>query len=386
MIRTLRFRNFKSLVDVDVEGLGPLTVFVGPNGSGKSSVLEGAHYLTQLGARPRTATETVLNRLGAIFQGTRSVARLSTLPERKGFDLSLVTDDGFELRLSATPGTSEEGDQFELCAKPGKHLPEEVVRTPPACLLSEFIDNPRIGNLASAVRLRLDARALARPSVATTSVPRVEHDGVGLPTVLSYLLQQRDSAIEAIEADLRRIVPQFRRVHTQPKEIVHVVKEFIRIDEQVIPRLQERTEPGFQLALEMAGGAKIPADLASEGTILALGLLTILHGPMRPRHVFLDDVDQALHPVAQAELVKAIRRILEATPDLQILCTSHSPYLLDHFEPEEIRVMRLDDQGRTVCRRLTDHPDWERWKGVMRSGEFWGSVGEGWITTPAPGQ
>lgn len=55
------------------------------------------------------------------------------------------------------------------------------------------------------------------------------------------------------------------------------------------------------------------------------------------------------------------------------------PYSLDGFDPDAVRVLQLDERGRTKCKALTDHPDWPRWRDYMNPGEFWSSVGEDWI-------
>jgi predicted ATPase len=138
---------------------------------------------------------------------------------------------------------------------------------------------------------------------------------------------------------------------------------------------------GHRFELEMDGVGWLEADLCSEGTLLVLGILTAVHALGPGKLILLDDIDRALHPEAQADLIKGLRRLLELHPTLQILGTSHSPYLLDHFAPEEVRVMRLADDGFAVCKKLTDHPEWEKWDGVMRPGEFWGSNGEDWVAS-----
>jgi len=43
-------------------------------------------------------------------------------------------------------------------------------------------------------------------------------------------------------------------------------------------------------------------------------------------------------------------------PELQIIATTHSPYLLDQLRPEEVRLLALDEAGRSVCGSLTAHP------------------------------
>jgi predicted ATP-dependent endonuclease of OLD family len=100
----------------------------------------------------------------------------------------------------------------------------------------------------------------------------------------------------------------------------------------------------------------------------------------------LDDIDKALHPRAQGELVVQLRKVLEMDPDLQIIATSHSPYLLDHFDLHEVLVTALRDDGSTACASLEEHPDFARWKTTTKAGELWSFVGEDWVIERAKAQ
>ncbi len=96
--------------------------------------------------------------------------------------------------------------------------------------------------------------------------------------------------------------------------------------------------------------------------------------------LLLDDLDHGLHPKAQKELIVALRQLLTQRTDLQILATSHSPYLVDNFAPEEIRLTTLHQDGSVACAPMKDHPSFSKWKDAMSPGEFWSMVGEKWIT------
>jgi predicted ATP-binding protein involved in virulence len=69
---------------------------------------------------------------------------------------------------------------------------------------------------------------------------------------------------------------------------------------------------------------------------------------------------------------------MQRVPDLQIIATAHSPYLLDHLRPEQIRLMTIGD-GYAVCGRLEDHPQFAKWKDEMAPGELWSLFGEKWL-------
>lgn len=122
----------------------------------------------------------------------------------------------------------------------------------------------------------------------------------------------------------------------------------------------------------------MPASQVSEGTLLVLGLLAALHGPDRPNLMLLDDLDRGLHPRAQKELIALLRGLLETNQELQVLASTHSPYLLDCMETNEVRMTHLQD-GATVCAALASHPKFDKWKDEFSPGEMWSLFGEKWL-------
>src|SRR6185295_8080736 len=137
---------------------------------------------------------------------------------------------------------------------------------------------------------------------------------------------------------------------------------------------------GYEFLMDMEGARQVPASALSEGTLLTLGLLTALTLQPGSPLVLIDDLERSLHPKALSDLITQIRAVQEQRPGLQIVATSHSPYLIDCVEADEVLLTSLDESGYSVVRRLTDHPEYERWRGLMAPGEFWSSVGEEWIT------
>ena len=114
-----------------------------------------------------------------------------------------------------------------------------------------------------------------------------------------------------------------------------------------------------------------------------LTVLTLLSVASMPtRLLLIDDIEKGLHPTAQAQLVAILREFLAEDPGLQIICTSHSPYLLHNFAIDEVGVMKLGPDGLARYQRLRDHPDVEKWKDALSAGELWSSVGEDWIAEP----
>jgi len=165
--------------------------------------------------------------------------------------------------------------------------------------------------------------------------------------------------------------------------VARTEREIHVLDGQPMPRDVQREKAGVELLVEFDDGAIVPATHVSEGTLMVLALLSMVHATphQQRRLILIDDLDRALHPSAQHQLVDALHQILAATPDLQIIATTHSPDLVDACRPEEVRVMGFGAAGLPAVRALASHPEAEKWLKLMRAGEFWNTAGEDWVAS-----
>lgn len=378
MIRRAWFEEFRALRKVSVE-LAPLTVFVGPNGSGKSSVLEGIHYPLRVAWQPiqqalqgpwrpdrlRNTRATEPMRLGVSFAGAvESSLELEVVPEAE--------DD--ETRPGAAPYRAS------MRAKVGNALAESEW-DPSHPLLRDLSDDfgAMKRGAGRAVFLRLSARSLAEAHYSEDEEPQMSATGEGLASVIADLWSNDFARRDAIMEGLRRVVPTVRQVRSERAKVVREETELITVGAELLPRRRTVSNWGHRVVVDTTSGDSIPLVCASEGTVLALGLMTVLHGRKRPRTLLMDDLDKALHPKAQQDLVHMLREVMAADPELQILATSHSPFLLDALEHEEVRLTTLAEDGSVLCGALRDHPGFEQWKSLVKPGELWTSGLEDWL-------
>lgn len=365
MFDAVRFQNYKCLADVTIE-LGQMTLLVGANASGKSSVLDGLYLLCQLAVR-QSGEPHPMHRVGTVFSGSNSPERLRTSGRTTAIriEASIDKDASRTVALAVTaerpPGSNGVGFVVDMGFEDGSSRSVSGSSMPPD--VHAFFRDLEGRGFGQVVRLRLDAGKVAG-FAPDSEQPRVDHDGAGTAAVIAWLAEQRDGRLDDIEKDLRRVIPRARRL---------------------VPRRAQREQQlGRLFALEMDGAKEpIPADLLSEGTLLTIGLLTVLHGRPTPKLVLLDDIDRALHPIAQKQLVACVKAMLEQHRDLQFVCTAHSPYVVDLFDADDVRVLRADAQGFAHARKLSEHPEWAKWKETLVPGEFWSYVGEDWLDAPA---
>src|SRR5271157_6468232 len=314
MIQKVHIQNFKSLRDVSID-LERFTVFVGANGSGKTSILEAIHNAVRA-ATGDPQKVFAHERHGDWVYSRGGVGDLSVRCETAGG----------EFRIEATP--------------PDGYPP------PPELMQKERWDY-RISPIGAPLRtalepvrrmvsLRLNAEVMARPSYSRDDPPRMKHTGEGLASVLAYIALNDPQGFEDLVAVARTLIPRLRRIRFRKAMVYRTERELVRFGRDTVNRSIRQTYLGELILFDFEHAENVSARTASEGTILILGLLTVLLGPDRPQILLLDDIDHCLHPLAQKQLVGVLGQILQENADLQLLATAHSPYLLNYLSPEQV--------------------------------------------------
>jgi predicted ATPase len=401
MIHKLVLQNFKGIEAAELT-FERLTVLVGPNASGKTSVLQALELLGLLAAPEQFTREQVVARYGGLSAILKRGGEFNMAIEAEGLWEAKQSKMRVELKQATSGQRSptlqvyigRDGQFFEVPDNdnqmPLKRKQSSSVDPDGQAFLKNkhppLADSDKyfLSDWCNGVLLRLEAPRLAEPSFtyADSVVPMIDTNGAGLASMLAYMALSQPDDFSALTASVRAVIPQIRRVKFSFATIKTEETENIQIGEEEVRRRFPRTHSGQRIVFDMVGASDIPSEAASEGTLLVLGLLAVLFINPKPKLLLLDDLDRGLHPRAQRDLVAQLRKLLEQDPELQIIATSHSPYLLDNLDPKEVRLSNVLPDGTIRFAALTDHPNFERWKGVMHPGEFWSTVGEKWVGEP----
>jgi energy-coupling factor transporter ATP-binding protein EcfA2 len=333
MITQVSIKNFKCLRDVTVN-LEPFTIFVGANGSGKTSFLQALDLLC------RTFI-TQPGQLNGEYAENRSFGATDQV------ELSCLAG---EIHYRYRPPSPDQQQQLLMGQFP-KSCGIELAKNGPA--LDWKPCRPQHGLLPNPVWLRLDPNALRNAGPFNNGDPRIMlPNGKGLHAATAAMNLEEPDLWLNLQSDLRRIVPAICRLRHTPQN---------------------------ELLFDTVNGKGLMARQVSEGTLLTLGLLTAIYGVNKPGILLLDDLDRAMHPKAQRELIELLRGVQTTKPEIQIVATTHSPYMLDSMKPKEVLVTWLREDGSTACEPITHHPKFEKWKDEFHPGEMWSVFGEKWV-------
>jgi predicted ATPase len=370
MLEKVKLHNFKSHKDTELSlDSSRLHALVGQNSSGKTSVLQALHYLSQLAN----------SSFDKIFHHEKEPQFITTI----GQDNMSVTASGYwgyyprvdwEASYSWTQSVNPPWSpiaSWKVDREPGN------VQGWSSSLSDAPYPLPK--SLRHSVHLKLAATNLAKAAYSDAITPLVEFDGSGLAPTLDYLRDEAPDEFQSLQERLKRIVPGVREVGVKRAKVMVSRQRLIEIDGKSISYEETQEMAGQEVVLDMNTGKRIPAHAISEGTMLALGLLTVLMNPNQPNLVLLDGVEQGLHPKAQRDLIAVFKEILQENRNLQIIFSTHSSYIVDELTHSQVHVLSNTNSGLTLAKRLDEYPDVEWARQTLTTGEFWDSVGEDWV-------
>lgn len=338
-LRRMRVAGFRSLRDVTVD-LTPVTVLIGPNGAGKSNVLwalemvrtfayggfqrfvserGGATFLMHYGPRTTPIVELTLE-LEDDGREYLYDARLAY-----GADESLIFDD-------ETVGVRETPKEpWRRTMLGAGHRESALSSAPPSVTTAKSVHwLLRKINFYHFHDTSRHSLLRTRSFSGVVGGWPLHSDGANLPAFLEFLKSSSDPGKMAA---WKRITGLLRRVTPFITEVVPTVTEHGVI-------LQWRDDRG-----ELFG----PAHL-SDGTLRIMALFAALAQPeaTMPMVSCIDEPELGLHPAAIEALCGLVSSVAARR---QVIVSTQSPAVLDHFTPEDVIVAERHD-GATGLRRL----------------------------------
>ena len=413
MIKQFSVKNYKALESVSIP-LTPIHVVIGQNDSGKTSLLKAIHAFcssTQgplVDAFPGMWTGRELVHFGAdqpVVELCASVVGNGEvlLKYELGVEFPILSDHSCKPaheRIALGDGKMQEVVLSVLTSSAhGRDVSgsmKEVVLSvlPSVSTGTTFVEYCRHHEIpahlpesqkASSLRFvseqvgpssfyRLDARVMAIPAALEPSRRfRMERDGFGLPTLLDDISGYDPERFIALKNEFCEYFPEFRTIHLQTELAATRTH-------QALGLYQSGVAPGKGIYFETRAGATVRAQQASDGAILFLGFLSLFYLPTPPKVLLIEEPETGVYPKRLNQIIDILRKMVgspfnEKLP--QIVFTTHSPYVLTTFKPEEVTFMSKRN-GSVVARPLRDAPhiDERLGDGEFYLGELWYNLDE----------
>jgi predicted ATPase len=343
MITRFRVQNYKALRDVTLN-LTPIHVLIGPNDSGKTSLLEAMIALRWL------LGKSWQNAFPGRWQGCDLVWRdAGKQPLTLGIE---VVRNGVRTPYEMSFNFLPPGRGVQYASMPP--IPTEVMDSIVPLQSYRWIPS----HLAFPVAFSRETRFA------------MDSSGFGLALLLADILSYDHNRYSQLETRFQEFFSDVRRIR------------LVREDGCKTPQDLDANSPGYGIYFElMHGGQLLPASQASDGLLLVLAYLAVLYSPKPPCVLLVEEPENGIHPRRLAEVLGVLKELVRDHTQTQVLLTTHSPYVVDLFSPEEVTLCLKEADGAVTAHRLSESKAVRDHLDIFQLGEIWTAKGDETLAT-----
>jgi predicted ATPase len=348
-------KGLKSIASLKVD-LHPINVLIGANGSGKSNFVGVFSFLHE--TREGRLQEYVRRAGGAehlLHFGSKVTQEIEIqilfAQESNRYSLTLRPAENDSLYVAAEEGYSLNGDKWG----------SQVLDHPPHPRVGReaSIGDPRAEEFGDEIRRLLGDWRIYHVHDTSASSPMrrtaqvndntfLRPDGANLAAFLYLLQEKHPDSYRLIRGTVQQVAPFFDDFLLRPDPL----------NEETI-RLAWKHKNSDQY---------FGASALSDGSLRFIVLATLFLQPDKflPSVIVVDEPELGLHPYAIALLSSLVK---QASVKTQVILSTQSSLLLDHFETEDVLVAERSG-GATQLRRL-ESSRLESWLEDYSLGQLW---------------
>jgi len=360
-IKELRVEKFRSLRELTLP-LRQINLLIGANAAGKSNVLDALKFLSEA-VKEGDFSFAVFSRGNVIQLAWKG-------EEAHEFELECVFEDGERELRWLVRIVRQQMDFFveeSLHDVTPGHPPQELLRSR-AGKGTWYSQDGRIIRLSVAPTSCALAAAAADETFPGRDVGRFVKGWTFCDPSPSYLRMPTSPRDEGLELDAwgRNLAGRLLEINQRDallfNRITQAVRNILGVPESIEAIASEDGEV-FLLQREAGFQFRIHQKSVSTGTLRMLALITALLGHKEASLIGIEEPENYVHPGALAAFAEYLR---DASNQIQVLVTTHSPILLNYLNtPEAVCVVRRSDEGTKILRE--DNPDAVR-KALEESG------------------
>ncbi|MDY7010776.1 MAG: AAA family ATPase [Planctomycetota bacterium] len=355
MITSMHIENFKCFKDFDIE-LGKFNVLVGPNDSGKTAFLQAVQLATAFSEESRIPASLLEEQLGTKL-GKEAFWRNQTRPP-----IVIIAN----CPESESKNNNRKGPLKVYSEGPEKFLYRLENEAADGRLFVELTDNDvewAFSEIGRSAYYQFEPNALRKPSRISA---KMKETGEGFPAFLAKISLESREVFFDLEKKFYSRFPYYKRLEPKITKI-------------------ENDQDAFCLRFHTVRGEELSSESVSDGVMLSLAFIALAYSLEPPKILLIEEPENGVHHASLKEIISTLRELSE-NKRVQIILTTHSPYLLDLVEPEEVRVFAKNKEGAVHAAKLSDHPEVEDLKKHFMTGEIWSGLDDAKVVEKCGGK
>jgi predicted ATPase len=356
-ISKLTIKGYKSIRSLENFELRNLNILIGPNGSGKSNCIN-FFQLLKAATQPRRLSVFV-----EYYGGADSLLYLGSKITGKLIGEVIFKDGEIKWEIELSPTTSNNLIFLREYAQVG-NCGLGITWDP-----TSEVTQTRLNLQSSNKESREYEEKIATPLKAALEGLKFYHFH-DTSNFASIKKPTSEGNYDYLFQDASNLAPfLFRMKEKQPRdyqaiiEVVGLAAPFF--DDFSFDRNEERGEIKWWWKQKGSDYNFHPSQI-SDGTLRFICLATALLQPDPPSTILLDEPELGLHPYALTLLAGLIQK---ASKQTQVIVSTQSAALIDHFEPEDIVIVERQN-GESIFKRL-NKADLKVWLEDYSLGELW---------------
>nr|WP_315465701.1 AAA family ATPase [uncultured Rhodoferax sp.] len=389
-----QIRHYKSLADIHVSLHPNVTVVVGPNAVGKSNFVDALRFLRDAAKDDLDhaivsrggLTRIRQNSAGRPFNVGLSIEALQTFDENTAqnaaYSLEIASASGGNYRVESEDATCyqemtyrQANGQYSVGLQPSGFTRDKAGNfsekgvSPPTSHHFGDVEQLALGRPAGDLefhRLGADLHAYIRGWKFSALYP-ITLRQLTTPDTDASLREDGSNWASVIRAAKR--TTKGRRTLERINEMMQVVlPDFLEV---TVSTVGSYLVPKFRFGPSATDYREFDPVQLSDGTLRIFGILLSLYQSPAPTLMIVEEPEQTVHPGVLSMLAEAFKEVSEVT---QVIVTTHSPQLIDHFDPENIRVVTMNG-GLTNIAPIKRSQHEAVKLGLMSLGEFMAAEG-----------
>jgi len=379
-VNKLIVKNYKSLKDLQLE-MKPFMVFIGPNNAGKSNIFDCLRFLSD-SARKGRDWQQMVNQKGGfkqiVYDGNTSDKILIELQGSVNVKSKVQHYKYFVKFVGERfSGGRNINEIFTLMENGEKHLLEFPFENNKVIAINANNEQSSMNVSGDQLYISYFADPVYYPIIGHFSQ---EVQNWGFFHLLPPLMREPSEVLNEFQlrAMGENISTMLHTLQSESRERFHKIEEILK---EAVPELEELTtgltqqKPSLTYIRirEKHLKTSIPVWNMSDGTIRLLGYLATIYSPEVPSLICIEEPENYVHP----RLLEFIADLIKtASQKTQVLVTTHSPYLIDFLEPEDLFIVEKK-KGQTIVNKAEDKKGIKEALRKLGLGEMWyaGSLG-----------